>query len=110
MKATITLIELKSPFHFFSLSYKALKIMQQMKSSNHLEYKNTGFWTKHYTMTLWKSEEDLKAFAMSGAHLKAMKESKSIAKEIKTLTIDANELPNWKTAKKMLENVKGISY
>ena len=65
----------------------------------------------HYTMTLWESEEDLKAFAASGAHLEAMKKGASIAREIRTLTIDATELPDWKTAKKMLEKEgKSITY
>lgn len=110
MKATITLIELKSPFKFFALSFSAMGIMKQLKTSNHLDFKNTGFWTKYYTMTLWKTEEDMKAFALSGAHLEAMKSSKKIAKEIRTITIDADKLPDWKTAKQMLTKGKVIKY
>ena len=72
--------------------------------------KKTGFWTTHYTMTLWKNEADLKDFARSGAHLKYMKTSGKIAKAIKTLTIDATEIPSWKEAKAMLENIKPINY
>ena len=65
----------------------------------------------HYTMTLWESEEDLKAFAASGAHLEAMKKGASIAREIRTLTIDGEQLPDWKTAKELLKKEgKGIMY
>ena len=110
MKATITLIELKGPFQFFILSAKALKIMRQLKGTNYVEMKKRGLWKTHYTMTLWNNEEDLKAFARSGAHLEAMKTAKSIAKEIKTYTYDTDTLPDWKTAIKLLEKVKGISY
>lgn len=110
MLATITFIELKTPFKFFALSKNALHIIRQLKTTNCLQYKNTGFWTKHYTMTLWGSEEDMKNFARSGAHLQAMKVSASIAKEIKTHTYPTNKLPDWKEAKEILKNVKVIQY
>jgi len=106
MKVTVTSIELKDPMKFFALSHSALKITRQLKSSNNLAYKSQGFWTKHYTMTLWKSEEDLKSFVRSGAHLEAMKTSASIAKEIRTVTIDTDRLPHWKEAKALLKNGK----
>ena len=76
--------------------------MKQMQSTNHLAMKKKGFWTMHYTMTLWNNENDLKQFAHRGAHLEAMKNSKSLAREIKILTVDAEVLPDWSTAKKML--------
>jgi len=102
MKITITSIRLRSPFKFFPLSLYALHILRQLKSTNCIEFKKTGLWTMHYTMTLWKSEEDLKAFAASGAHLEAMQKGAKIASEIRTLTMDAAQLPDWKTAKAML--------
>jgi len=86
MKMTITSIHLRSPFKFFPLSLYALHIVRQLKSSNCIEFKKRGFGRTHYTMTLWKSEEDLKAFAASGAHREAMQKG----------------LPDWKTAKQML--------
>ena len=110
MKAAITLIELKSPLKFFSLSLSALGIMKQLKASNHIAFKKKGFWTKHYTMTLWETEEELKEFALSGAHLEAMKKSKEIAKEIRTIIIDADKLPDWKTAKQILIKGNVIKY
>jgi hypothetical protein len=103
MKVTITSLELKSPWKFFSLSYQAMKILQQLATTKCVKKKSTGFWTSHYTMTLWENENDLKAFAKSGQHLESMKKGSSIAKEIRILTIDADELPNWKDAKAMLK-------
>jgi hypothetical protein len=61
-------------------------------------------------MTLWNNEEEMKSFALSGAHLEAMKTSKDIAKEIRIITIEANELPNWKEAKRLLEGGKVTHY
>jgi len=110
MKVTITYIELKGPLKFFSLSSKALRIIKQLKATQYKDFKKQGIWTKHYTMTLWNSEEELKEFARSGAHLEAMKASAEIAKEIKTLTYDAEALPNWKEAKEKLSQVKAIRY
>ncbi len=100
MYAIITLLELKSPWLFFKLSYLAMHIVLQLrKDKNCLAQKNTGFWTTHYTMTLWNSEAAMKAFARSGAHLEAMKQSGKLAKEIRILTIPAAKLPSWKEAK-----------
>ncbi|MFT5820682.1 MAG: hypothetical protein ACI8ZM_001927 [Crocinitomix sp.] len=110
MKVTVTSIELKGPLKFFVLSTTALKIVKQLKASQYKAFKKKGFWTKHYTMTLWNTEDELKAFAQSGAHLEAMKIGKQIAKEIRTITVDADSLPNWKTAKMLLENGKVIRY
>lgn len=106
MKATITSIELKGPLKFFVLSAQALKIIKQLRATKYKGFKKRGIWTKHYTMTLWNNESELKEFAKSGAHLDAMKKSKKIAKEIRTITIDAETLPSWDEAKRLLENAK----
>lgn len=110
MKATITSIELKSPLHFFALSANALRIMKQLKTTNYKAFKKRGFWTKHYTMTLWHNEDDLKEFARSGAHLEAMKKSKKMAREIRTITIESDKLPDWKEALELLNTAKAIRY
>lgn len=93
MKVTIASIELKGSIKFFALSANALRILRQLRSTNCKEFKKRGFWTKHYTMHLWNNERELEDFARSGAHLQAMKDSKQIAKEIRTLTIDATNFP-----------------
>jgi hypothetical protein len=110
MKLSITSIELKGPLKFFALSASALKVTRQLKASNYKGFKNRGFWTKHYTMTLWENESDLKEFARSGAHLEAMKTSKKIAKEIRIVTVDAETLISWKEAKIFLEEGKVYTY
>ena len=106
MKATITSIELKGPLKFFALSANALKIIRQLKATSYKDFKKRGVWTKHYTMTLWNNESELKDFAKSGAHADAIKKSKDIAKEIRTITIDTDTLPSWDEAKRLLENGK----
>ncbi|HYG01587.1 MAG TPA: DUF3291 domain-containing protein [Chryseosolibacter sp.] len=112
MKLTITSIKLKSPIHFFALSLHGMRIRGQLqKSAGLTKTKVTGFWTKHYTMTLWNDEASLRSFARNGHHLAAMKKSASLAKEISTLTIDADSLPTWKEATRLLhENGRIIQY
>ncbi len=110
MKVTITSIKLRGPFQFFALSASALGIINQLKATNYRDFKKRGIWTTHYTMTLWNNEKDLQEFARSGAHLDAMKKSRRIAKEIRTITIEAGALPSWKEAKKLLEQAKVLSF
>jgi hypothetical protein len=110
MKATITSIELRGPLKFFALSAHALNILKQLKATSCKDFKKRGIWTKHYTMTLWNSENELKEFAKSGAHLDAMKKSKLIAKEIRTITIDAEVLSSWMEAKKLLEDARVFTF
>lgn len=110
MILVITSIELKNPLGFFALSAQARHVVNQLKQSACLASKTTGFWTKHYTMTLWKSESDMKSFATSGSHLKAMKNNSSIAKEIKTISISTDRFPSWKEAKRLLETGRSFEY
>lgn len=110
MKLTITSITLKGPLKFFALSMQAMQIIRQLKNTPCKGFKKTGLWTTHYTMTLWNNEEELKAFAQSGAHQKAMEASSQLAKTIRTLTIDADSMPSWKEAKKLLKTANPIHF
>lgn len=102
MIVVITSLKLKTPFHFFALSLNALRITRQLKATTYVAFKSRGFWTMHYTMSLWETNEEMKEFARSGAHLEAMKKSATIAKEIRTLSVEVPSLPSWKEAKEML--------
>jgi hypothetical protein len=111
MKLSITSLELKNPFAFFTLSFYSMRIIGQLKKSKCVTFKTTGFWTKHYTQSLWNNEEEMKNFMRSGAHLECMKKASVFAKEIRILTIDASELINWKEAKNKLKtDAKVYSY
>lgn len=104
MYVTVTSLRLKGPFHFFKLSYLAMKIIGQLKADPACKaYKTTGVWTMHYTMSLWQDEKSLKEFARKGEHLHGMKNGHSIAKEIVTYTFAAEQLPDWATAKELLK-------
>ncbi|WP_310381753.1 DUF3291 domain-containing protein [Flavobacterium sp.] len=110
MKVTITSIELKGALHFFLFANHVFKIVEELKTANYIEFRRNGHWKKFYTMTLWDNDLDMRAFAKSGAHLEAMKRSKKIAKEIRTYTYDAEELPSWDEARILLNKAKVIRY
>ncbi len=112
MFVTVTSIKLKSVWLYFKLTYNAMHIVKQCKAeTGFIKMKNTGFGYNHFTLSLWKTEEDLKRFAKSGAHLEAMKLSRSIATEIRTYTYKADEMPAWGEAKTLLaEKGKVIKY
>ena len=104
MIVTITLIELKSPLKYPALVFHYLKIIKQARNASCVSLKSTGFWTTFYTMTIWKSLEDMKNFARKGAHLDAMKMSGKIAKEIRILNIEGSTLLSWKEAKQKVRS------
>ena len=109
MVITITSIKLRSLWKFFALSYYALQIVRQAKTQKgFLKLKSTGFGYLHYTLTGWETEEDLRVFAKSGAHLQSMKRSHALATEIRTCTYHTthDSLPTWREARALL-NEKG---
>ncbi len=104
MVVTVTSIKLKSVWYYFKLTIFGYKIVKQLKSEKgFIKMKNTGFGYLHYTLSAWQTEEDLKRFSRSGAHAEAMKQSKSIAAEIRTYTFPAESFPGWKDSKSLLE-------
>ncbi len=103
MKLVITSIKLKSVGQFFAFANHARLVLKQMKNHSVKGFKKGGFWKEHFTMSLWESEEDLKAFYTSGAHLNAVKKTNKMADEVYTLIMDGSEFPNWNEAKRLLK-------
>lgn len=103
MIVTITSLKLKTIWKFFGLAKYALNIVKQTKTQKGMiQFKKTGLGMTHYTMSVWESEADMRAFAGSGAHLQAMKNSKNIASEIRIYTFPTDKVPNWDEAKNLL--------
>jgi heme-degrading monooxygenase HmoA len=112
MIINVTSIKLKSVWLFFRLTMHGFKIQQQAKKSKgFIKMKNTGFGYDHFTLSVWENSEDLKSFAVSGAHKEAMKISRELAREIRTYTYTAENIPGWSDVKKLLQsNSKVITY
>lgn len=103
MLITVTYIRLRNPGLFFRLSMFGYQVMKQAQSTpGFIKMKNTGFWNIHYTLSAWENHETMQQFARSGAHLNAMKSSKSLAKTLSTYTYESETFPDWATAKKLI--------
>lgn len=110
MKVIITSLKLKSVTKLFIFFTLTRRIDKQLEQTECLAARKSGFWKKYYTMTLWKNEEDMKAFARSGAHLEAMKQTRNIAKDVETVTVNAKTFPTWKQAKIILSDSKTSNF
>lgn len=110
MVVTITSLRLKHWWGFFRLSLWGLRITRQAgRQPGFIEMKNTGFGYLHFTLSVWESEPQAKDFACSGAHRDALRESRSLAAEIRIYTFRSETVPDWKAAKKLLsENGRAI--
>lgn len=112
MIVTVTSLKLRKLWNFFRLSLHGMQVMKQSKNQKgFIKMKNTGFGYIHYTLSAWETEEDVKNFAKSGAHLQAMKESAAIATQIATYTYETDLMPDWKKAKELLmQNGKVLNF
>jgi heme-degrading monooxygenase HmoA len=113
MIITLTSVQLKSLWRQFSLFSLVVQIIQQTKSQKGFIKMETskGLGYTHYTISVWNNEADLRAFARSGAHLKAMKESSKIATRVTTYTYQTEIIPDLASAKKLLkEKGKVLTY
>lgn len=112
MVIILTSLRLRSLFGYFKLSWMGFNItLQTRKQKGFLQIKNTGLGYTHYTLSAWQTEEDAKAFAHSGYHLKAMKQSAALATEIRIYKYSGETLPKWGEVKTLLsENAKVYTY
>lgn len=112
MVIAVTSLKLRRLWGFFKMSYLSMHVVRQTKTQpGFISMKHTGFGYLHYTLSVWKSEEEVKQFARSGAHREAMKFSRSLATEIRIYTFHCDKIPDWKEAKQLLlENGKVYSF
>lgn len=112
MRITLTSIQLRSVWQFFELSNHGRKIQGQAKKTpGFVKMKNSGCGRLHFTLSVWESEAAMRAFVRSGAHLEAMQRSAALSHEIRTYTYEADAIPGWKEAKRLLlENGKVLRF
>jgi len=104
MEITLTSIRLRHWWGYFPLTYNAMKIMFQLKQEKgFIQMKNTGRGYLHFTMSAWETPEDRARFSRQGAHAKAMQLSARLSNEITVHSYQAEQLPHWPKAKKLLQ-------
>jgi hypothetical protein len=112
MIVSITHIELKSGWNFFKLASLTQNIVRELRTNAGCKtVKTRGFWTSHYTMTLWETREAMEQFYRHGdAHKTAMMSSAKLAKAINTFSYEDNKLPSWDEANVLLPEGKSMVF
>lgn len=110
MILSITYLKLKSPLKFITFLKHVFAIMKDLRESKCKKIRTSGFLTKHYTMSLWENEADMRSFASKGAHLTAMKASSSFTSEIAVHSMQADDLLPWNEAKRILKENGRFTY
>jgi quinol monooxygenase YgiN len=92
---SITGLRLKSSLHVIRFWHLAFASMRQaLKAPGNLRAEAHTINGVHHTLTVWESEAHMRAFLMTGAHLKAMKLFRKIATG-KTIGYLSQEVPEW---------------
>ncbi len=82
-------------FHAPRFWWHAIPSMMQAKSSpGNLKAEAKTIHGVHHTLTVWTDEAAMRAYLVTGAHLKAMKIFKSVA-EGKVIGYLAESAPDW---------------
>mmetsp|Transcript_25194 Transcript_25194/g.43505 ORF Transcript_25194/g.43505 Transcript_25194/m.43505 type:complete len:114 (+) Transcript_25194:338-679(+) len=104
MIVVVTYIKLKGILSFFRFAPLTSKVARQAESAPGLLMflKAAGGIREFYTITAWENAEAMKQFARSGAHLEAMKRSREITDEVRTCTYEAQMMPTWPEAKRVV--------
>jgi hypothetical protein len=106
---SITGLMLKSPIHFFTFWWHAIRSMAQAKlSRGNIRADAKTINGVHHTLSVWTDEGAMRAFVTSGNHLKAMKAFNRIASG-KTFGFKTQTIPDWPEVHR-LWNEKGVAY
>jgi hypothetical protein len=81
-------------FMFFKYNGNVLRQIKAAEGVLSIDTKGTSL-THFYTMTSWKSKDDMLQFMRNGAHAEAMKNSKKFAKTITAHGYEGDQLPDW---------------
>ena len=95
MYISLTGLRLKRPWHAAAFWFHALASMRQAQAAEGcLAAEARTIDGVHHTRTLWRSEAEMRAFLRTGAHLRAVKQFRTIATG-KTFGFDGDALPSW---------------
>lgn len=109
MFVSITLLRLKSPLKIPMLIRYSGPIFGSISSQGCLSYSSRGIWLNHYTMSVWKSEEDMKKFVHSKEHKEALNNTRKMASSVRFYKAEMGGKPSWKEAYRLLKE-QGYGY
>jgi hypothetical protein len=87
---------------FFMMTVPSFKQAQQAPGNLLAQTHTLGLLT-YGTLTAWESEAAMRAYRNSGAHLEAMKRSRSFTTLLQSTHFEATEAPTWPDALARME-------
>ena len=111
MYVSITYLKVKDLLSYPLFFWHVYQINRQIQSAEgFIQFKSTtqGLW-KNYTISSWKSKEDMLLFRNNGAHKRAMKALKRVSSEAYFAHIQTTSFPEWSRAFDLLEKAKGFN-
>ena len=100
MFISVTRIHLKSLSKFFPFMALNGKIQKQIKASPGLissKVRMQNPWV-YWTLTAWQDKESMMRFRNNGTHMEAMKKSRELSSDMKSLNWEGEKLPGWREA------------
>jgi len=95
----------KSPL-FFRHAMRSIK--QSYQAEGNIKTLTKVPWPKAYTLTIWKSKEDMLHYRNSGAHKDAMKVMSEVSSSFRSIHWESDTMPLWKDAMEKLQTVELI--
>lgn len=83
------------------LSSASIKAAQSGKGNVSVKTRAKG-WRVHQTLTIWQTKEDLLDFVRGNAHLKAMKATAELTRNVRVYHWESDQLASWKQAENQL--------
>lgn len=106
---SITGLKLKRQIYFFSFWWHAVRSMMQAKSAEgNLRADARTINGVQHTLSVWKDEQAMRKFLITGPHLKAMRAFSRIASG-KTFGFSTYQVPEWSEVHRLWV-IKGIEY
>lgn len=106
---SITGLKIKSPLHFFTFWWHAVRSMVQAKSApGNISADAKVINGINHTLSVWTDEKAMREFIITGHHLKAMKAFNRIATG-KTFGFKSRDVPDWDEVHRLWRE-KGIEY
>jgi hypothetical protein len=103
MFISLTYIKVKSIWKVPAFMIHVSRINQQIaEAEGVMATRLKGGLSKNYTMTAWESKAAMLNFRNHGAHLEAMKSTRYLSDEYTSCHYEADSLPAWKEALKMV--------
>ncbi|TAL40524.1 MAG: DUF3291 domain-containing protein [Chitinophagaceae bacterium] len=65
-------------------------------------------WLKGYTLTVWKTIDDMKNFRNTGPHKEAMRNVKRLTSRYKTFNWETESVPGWEEATEQLIKIEFV--